>query len=378
MDWDQARDWWQQGSVAGISLQSLAMAALATLLSYTVLRLALNLGVGQARRLAERTSSRTDDTIVEVLSRTNPWLIGLFSVLIGVGLLDLSDRWHDRVSHLWFVALALQFALWAHKALGIFMVRYLERHAGNAAVSRGSAAATLMFWGLRVALWSVVLLAILSNMGVNITAFVASLGIGGIAIALAVQNVLGDLFASLSIAVDKPFEVGDAIAVKDFSGTVQQIGLKTTRIKAVSGEQVVIANAELLKQPLRNYKRQADRRIAFKFGIAKNTPAELAGEVPKLLRQLLSSNDKVRFDRAHLVGFGDNSLDYEVVYVVKTADYNLYMDLQQEINLALLREFEQRGIALTTPTMQLMQPAPAQASPPGDLRVPPSAAAPAL
>jgi len=356
MDWDQAQAWWQQGSVGGLSVQSMVIATGAALLSFIVLRLALKIAVAQARRLAERTSSRADDTVVEVLARTSPWLIALFSVLLGLGLLDLPDRWHARVSHLWFVALVLQLALWAHKAAGLFMQRYLQRHARDGALAQGSASATLMFWGLRVALWTVVLLAILSNLGVNITAFVASLGIGGVAIALAVQNILGDLFASLAIAVDKPFEVGDAIAVQNFSGTVQQIGLKTTRIKALSGEQVIVSNAELLKQTLRNYKRQADRRIAFKFGIAKNTSADLAAQVPGILRRLLSGNEHVRFDRAHLVGFGDNALEYEVVYVVKSADYTLYMDLQQQINLELMRDFERLGIALSTPTMQMVQP----------------------
>lgn len=217
-------------------------------------------------------------------------------------------------------------------------------------MTQAGASATLLSWALRTVLWAVVLLAVLSNVGVNITAFVASLGVGGIAVALAVQNILGDLFASLSIAVDKPFEVGDLIGIDTFVGTVQFIGLKTTRIRSLNGEQIIISNTDLLKQMVKNYKRMEERRIVFKFGVTFNTSPEQAEAIPKIVKRLVESNDRLRFDRAHFQGFGDSSLDYEVVYIVKEPDYNTYMDAQQTLNLQLMRELATLGVDFAFPT----------------------------
>ena len=217
-------------------------------------------------------------------------------------------------------------------------------------MTQAGASATLMSWALRTVLWAVVLLAVLSNVGVNITAFVASLGVGGIAVALAVQNILGDLFASLSIAVDEPFEVGDFIGIDSFVGTVQFIGLKSTRISSLNGEQIIISNTDLLKQVVKNYKRMEERRIVFKFGVTYSTTPEQAEAIPEIVRRLVEDNDKLRFDWAHFQGFGDSSLDYEVVYIVKEPGYNTYMDAQQTLNLQLMRELAALGVDFAFPT----------------------------
>ena len=217
-------------------------------------------------------------------------------------------------------------------------------------MTQAGASATLMSWALRTVLWAVVLLAVLSNVGVNITAFVASLGVGGIAVALAVQNIPDDLFALLSIAVDKPFEVGDFIGIDSFVGTVQFIGLKSTRISSLNGEQIIISNTDLLKQVVKNYKRMEERRIVFKFGVTYSTTPEQAEAIPEIVRRLVEDNDKLRFDRARLQGFGDSSLDYEVAYIVKEPGYNTYMDAQQTLNLQLMRELAALGVDFAFPT----------------------------
>lgn len=193
----------------------------------------------------------------------------------------------------------------------------------------------------------------LSNLGVNITAFVASLGVGGIAVALAAQNVLGDLFASVSIAADKPFEVGDFIVFGSVAGSVETVGVKTTRIRSISGEQVVIGNTELLKQTVANYKRLRERRIVFGFGVTYDTTADQAAEIPGIVRSIVEASTQVRFDRAHFKAFGESSLDYEVVYIVLDPGYGVYMDEQQRINLALMRELANRGIEFAFPTRTL-------------------------
>jgi small-conductance mechanosensitive channel len=194
------------------------------------------------------------------------------------------------------------------------------------------------------------LLSMLANLGVDITAMVASLGVGGIAIALAVQTLLSDIFASLSIGVDKPFEIGDFVVFGEVAGNIEHIGLKTTRIRALSGEQIVCANADLLKQILHNYKRMNTRRIVFKFGITYNTPSDKVREVSALVRRIIDGLNNAKFDRAHFLAFDDSQLTFEVVYIMQVSDYNAYMDTQQEINLQLLDGIREMGVQFAFPT----------------------------
>jgi small-conductance mechanosensitive channel len=362
MDMQGTARWFADTLLFGIPLASWAPALGATLASYFAMSFAVHFATVRARRLAERTSTRIDNLVIEVLGATNRALLALAAVLVGIGLLDLPARWTARIDRLWFIAVALQFALWINRAVTIGLRHYVARHASGA-MTQVSASATLLSWGLRTTLWAIVLLAMLSNLGVNITAFVASLGVGGVAVALAVQNILGDLFASLSIAVDKPFEVGDFVVFGAVSGTVEHVGLKTTRIRSLSGEQVVVSNTELLKQTISNYKRMQERRVVFGFGVTYGTTARQADEIPRIVRRIVESSDKLRFDRAHFKGFGESSLDYEVVYFVLSPDYNLYMDRQQAINVQLMDALAKLGVgfAFPTRTVQLVEAAPAAA-----------------
>ncbi|MEO0578147.1 MAG: mechanosensitive ion channel family protein, partial [Pseudomonadota bacterium] len=191
---------------------------------------------------------------------------------------------------------------------------------------------------------------ILSNLGVNITALVAGLGVGGIAIALAAQNILGDLFASLSIILDKPFVVGDFLAVDSYLGSVERVGIKTTRLRSLSGEQLVFSNNDLLGSRVRNYGRLHERRIVFSIGVTyETTPAKLKA-IPTILREAVEAEQDVRFDRAHFKSYGDFALIFEIVYYVLVADYNRYMDIQQSINFALFERLAEEGVAFAYPT----------------------------
>lgn len=337
----------------GADLEQWAVAAGVALLAFLVLMVALRLVLHRLRHIAERSSNTLDDAVVEVLSRTNPFLLGLMCALIGVGMVDLAPAWHQRIDQLWFIVLALQFGMWCSRAISLGLRRYVARHAG-ANMSHTSATATLMSWGLRTALWTVVALAVLSNVGVNITAFVASLGVGGIAVALAVQNILGDLFASLSIAIDKPFEVGDFVVVNSVAGTIELVGLKSTRIRSLGGEQVVMSNTDLLKQTISNYKRLQERRIVYNFGITYDTTPEQAAQVPAILQRIVQARDQLRFDRAHFAGFGDSSLDFELVYYVLSPDYTVHMNEKQAINLALMHELKALGVEFAFPTRTIV------------------------
>lgn len=333
---------WSEAAIA-------VVAALATWLAITV---ALRVALARARALAARTDNQVDDAMVEVLAGTSQLLIVVASVLVGIGLLDLSDRWHGRVAQLWFAAFALQAGLWGHRATTVGLQAYERRHASPGA-PQVSATTTLLSWALRTVVWAIVLLAILSNLGVNITAFVASLGVGGIAVALAVQNILGDLFASASIAVDKPFEVGDFIVVGSTSGTVENVGLKTTRIRALGGEQIVVSNTDLLKQTIANFKRLQTRRIAFRFGVMLDTPPEALAALPARVRESFAGHERLTFQRAHFAAIGAESYEFEVVYLVNSPEYDVYMDEQQAINLAILDALRKLGVQVATPTRQL-------------------------
>ncbi len=361
--------WVQETTFAGIPLWSLLVAIASATATYVAILVALYLITRRAKAWATHSQSGMAMTVVDVLEGTSRTLMLVVALLVGASLLDLPGRWESRLSQLWFVAVALQMGLWGMRAIGIGVRRYVQRHSSTG-MTQVSASATLMSWSLRTLLWSVVLLAILSNVGVNITAFIASLGVGGIAVALAVQNILGDLFASLAIAVDKPFEVGDFVAVGSVSGTVQVIGLKTTRIRSLQGEQIVMSNTDLLKQTISNFRMLERRRIVFGFGVTYDTTPEQAEAIPAIVRKLIEAHPQLRFDRAHFKAFGASSLDYEVVYIVEDPAFSVYMDMQQAVNLGLMRELKALGVEFAFPTRTVhIASAPVQAPAPAPVPV---------
>jgi small-conductance mechanosensitive channel len=290
--------------------------------------------------------------LTEILNRTSRVLLFVVAFLFSLRFVELPDRLYGALSHAWFLVLAIQVALWMDQGV----VSWL-RHVMLAPGSHKNPV-TLVITGmiLRAIVWSVMLLSILANAGVNITALVASLGVGGIAIALAVQTILSDVFASLSIGFDKPFEIGDFVVFNDVAGTVEHIGLKTTRIRSLSGEQIVCGNAILLQQTLHNYKRMQTRRIVFTFGVASDTPPEKLRIIGDNVKKIITDIGETRFDRAHLLGFDKDRLTFEVVHIVNTADYNKYMDIQQEINIRILESLNDEGVKLALPSMVLHAP----------------------
>lgn len=287
------------------------------------------------------------------LARTSNVAVLVTSVLIGLTLLDLDAKWDERLAHLWFIALGFQLALYLDRAVSVVARRYFRHHDASPDAP-STVAHTLVIWAVKIMLWTMFGLAMLSNLGINVTAFVASLGIGGIAVALAAQNILGDLFASLSIAVDKPFEVGDAINVGGASGKVEYVGLKTTRIRADSGEQIVMGNAELIKQTVRNFKRMNTRRVQFSLMADPATPPGLARQLPQRLRAIIEAKTDVRVDRVHLKRVGQDALEFELVYFVLTPDYGKFMDTQQAVLLESMELFADIGVSGGTPAQRIV------------------------
>ncbi len=203
---------------------------------------------------------------------------------------------------------------------------------------------------IKIGLWAIAIVLILSNLGYNVTSLIAGLGIGGIAVALALQNILSDLFSSLSIYFDKPFKIGDFVVLGDQMGTVKKVGVKTTRIQLLQGEELVVANSELTNSQLRNFGVMEKRRIVFNVGVTYDTPAEKLKRVPGMIKKIIASQEMVKVDRIHFKAFGDSSLIYEIVYYVGTGDYAKYMDIQQAINLAIVEKFEEEKIEIAFPT----------------------------
>ncbi|MCF7202829.1 mechanosensitive ion channel family protein [Pseudomonas oligotrophica] len=316
-----------------------------TFVSFWLLRSALALIKRRLRAMAGESRSGFTAIAAEMLEHTSNLLLFAFSLLIGLKVVELPPRWELTMSHGWFIALAFQIALWLDTAVRLWMDS-LTRD-GKA---RNPVTTTIIGIMLRIVVWTMMLLSILANLGVNITAMVASLGVGGIAIALAVQTLLSDVFASLSIGIDKPFEIGDFVVFGEVAGNIEHIGLKSTRIRSLSGEQVVCSNADLLRQIVHNYKRMNTRRIVFKFGITYNTPSDKVRAVGQLVKRIIDGVEQARFDRAHFLAFDDSQLTFEVVYIMQTSDYNQYMDAQQEINLGLLDGLRELGVSFAFPT----------------------------
>jgi small-conductance mechanosensitive channel len=319
-----------------------AFAATVAFLVFFIAWLARNLGV---RFLGQRVLA------VQVLRATRLWLLAPLAFYAGATLLELPVRLAKLVENIALVALALQFALWGTRILE----RWLTTRAAAARGADPEAATTVDLLGFigRVVVWALTLLFALSQLGFDITALVAGLGIGGIAVALAVQNILGDLFASAAIVLDKPFMVGDFIVVGERAGTVERVGLKTTRVKSLSGEQLVFTNTQLLNSQIRNFKRMQERRIAFGIGVTYETPLEKLREIPGWLKAAVESQSKARFDRAHFKEYADFSLNFEIVYYVLSPEYNVYMDTQQAINLALFEKLAAEGVQFAYPTRTL-------------------------
>jgi len=341
-------------------LVALAVAAVALVGLYLFKRL----GQSRLSAFAHQTENRWDDAVTGMFSHTRSLFILIVALFLGSLFLSLTHEYRQIVSRVAAIALLLQGGLWLNSLLVFWLKQDQERRKKHDPAS--VAAINAMGYIGRLVLWAFVLLLVLENLGVDVTALVAGLGVGGIAVALAVQNILGDLFASLSIVLDKPFTIGDFLIIDEHMGSVENIGLKTTRLRSLSGEQLVFSNTDLLKSRIKNYGRMFERRVVFKIGVTYQTPHDRLQRIPDIIRAAVEAQEPVRFDRSHFQSYGDFALLFETVYFVLKPDYNLYMDIQQAINLQLYSVFAQEGIEFAYPTQTLFIEQPAvQAAPAG-------------
>ena len=316
-----------------------------------ILRILLWRLVRRLRVVAAKTPGRFDDLVVELLDKTKSLFVFVVSLYAGAMILTLPVLAESILRGIFIVALLIQAGYWGNAFVAFWIRRNVQRKLTEDAATATSMAA--LGFVAKIAIWTVVALLALENLGIDVTALIAGVGIGGIAIALAVQNILADLFASLSIIVDKPFVIGDFIIVGELIGTVERIGLKTTRVRSLTGEQIIFSNSDLLSSRVRNYKRMYERRIAFSIGVTYQTPPEIIEIIPSLIEEIVSGLPDVRFDRCHFKAFGDFAIVFETVYFVLLPDYAVYMNVQQAINLAIMRTFAERHIEFAYPTQTL-------------------------
>jgi small-conductance mechanosensitive channel len=327
-------------------------AAVVILFSYLgiVLLKRLILGFVSRRQAAEKKGlDRLGLTLAE---GTNSLFILVLALYLGSLALQLPESVETGMAKLLFVATVLQLTLWGSKLIDILVEDRIDARPEQAA----DTATTLHALSLvgKIGLWLLAGLLILENLtGIEMGAILATLGIGGVAIALAVQGILGDLFASISISLDRPFVIGDAIGIDDLSGEVEQIGLKSTRIRSVTGEQLVISNSDLLDSRLHNYRRRERRRVLFTLGINYGTPYAKLVQIPELLSSIIGSHEHTFFEYAVFQSYGESALDFEVSYVMETPDLQLFKETHHAINLEIYRRFETENIEISTPSQTI-------------------------
>ncbi|MBW2508793.1 MAG: mechanosensitive ion channel family protein [Deltaproteobacteria bacterium] len=314
-----------------------------------LLRLVEQVLIVRVQRLTRKTDTVIDDAVVGSLRKTKLTYLFVVAAFLGSLVLTLPERLRSIAWQVLVVATLLQAGIWVSSGLQIWLENYRASEEDGANRTTMNALSFLV----RVALWTTVLLLILDNLGVDVTALVTGLGIGGVAVALAVQNVLSDLFASLSIVLDKPFVNGDFIVVGDLAGSVEHVGIKTTRIRSISGEQLVFSNSDLLTSRIRNFGRMNERRVVFSIGVTYQTSADKLERIPSIIQDVVKAQERVRFDRSHFASYGDSALNFETVYFVESADYAQHMDILQAVNLAIFRRFEDEGIEFAYPTQTL-------------------------
>lgn len=283
--------------------------------------------------------------LVERTSRVFLWAVAVYLASRDLTFAPRLERFLTIgiVSAFW-----MQVGLWAMTSVRYAIDLRRKSSAGLDALLTSSIDVILFVAGLLI--WGMVLLLALDNLGVEIKPLLAGLGIGGIAVALAVQTVLSDLLASLSIALDKPFTIGDSLNVDGIQGTVEHIGVKSTRLRSISGEQIIMGNTDILKSRVRNYGRMRERRSLFQFGVSYDTDAKSLAAIPGMVREVIESTANTRFDRCHFLTYGDTTLQFEVVFYVTTADFALYADAQQRINLAIIERLREMNVSFNAPT----------------------------
>ncbi len=331
------------GTIFSIYAEQAVIVFLVTIVLAVVFSIVQHQILARLAQFSKHTKNKIDDAIVAMIQSVRPAFYWYLSLYIGLHTLELSKN-VATVLNVVLLALVLWYVI---RALNIAIDMFVAHSSGE---KSEHVARHFLGTMAKSVLWGIAVLLLLSNLGVNITSLIAGLGIGGVAIAFALQNILTDLFSSFAIYFDKPFVQGDFIIVGKNMGTVENIGIKTTRLRALQGEEIVISNHELTSTRIQNFHSMQNRRVEMKIGIAYETPSETVSALPEKIKDVLNPISGIKIDRVHFSGFGDSSLDFDLVYYVNSGDYTEYMDRQQEMNMAILNLFASENVEFAYPT----------------------------
>ncbi|MDB5038185.1 MAG: mechanosensitive ion channel protein MscS [Bacteriovoracaceae bacterium] len=310
------------------------------------------------RHLAQFVKTDQTDSayfLINLIDKTKLFFLVTVSAVSATYYLNLSDSIHHFLKSFFIVILLIQVSFWGEAAIKYFLLRLVtQRELKRGQDPSLQTTVSVLQVIAKLILYGVIALLILDNLGFNVTTLIAGLGVGGIAVALAAQNILGDLFASLSIVLDKPFIIGDLIDVNGQKGRVERIGMKTTRIRSTTGEQIIISNTDLLRSKILNFARMTERMVVFTIGVTYQTPPEQLRKIPEILKAVITKQKKVRFDHAHFKGLGESSVNFEVVYYVMSGDYKDYIEVEEAINLEVFELFLEGKIGFAHPTRTLI------------------------
>lgn len=331
------------------SLRAWMTAGITTAVIFIILLVVRSVLYSRIGKIAVRTTNQFDDMVVELLAETRKTVLLVTAIVAGTHTLVLgrATPWVDRSGHLIFL---WQVAIWGVTAVTFWTKHHLEEQA--AANTRSSVAMiTAMSVAAKIMVWALIFTTALYTVwDINPASLITTLGVSGIAVALAVQNILGDILAALAIVFDKPFDVGDSIGVDTITGTVEHIGLKTTRIRSSTGEQIIVGNGDLLKSRLRNFRRMSQRRASFNLDVPFDTPPDILRRIPQMLQEIVSEQSPVQFDRSHVASFTESGVRIETVYFVLDPDYKIYMNVQQNVNLEILKRFNTEQLKFALPS----------------------------
>ncbi|MBU2566050.1 mechanosensitive ion channel family protein [Patescibacteria group bacterium] len=331
---------------AGNSLRSYTIAIFALIASIFLFLIIQRFILVKLDKLAQKTQTDFDDVLIATFQKIKPQFYYLVALYVAFHFLTFPEIF----SKLFDAAILIIVIIQILSASQTFIDYLFEKLAKKQKDAGSKSAMNTLAKVAKIILWSIGILLILSNLGIDITSLVAGLGIGGIAIAFALQNILADLFASFAIFFDKPFVPGDFIVVGEHSGTVEKIGIKSTRVRALQGEEIIISNKELTSARVQNFKRLKERRTTFTIGVTYDTPASKLKKIPGMIKAIIKEIDSTKFDRAHFKSFGDSALIFEIVYIIKSDDYTEFMDVQQKLNIGIHQSFNEAGIQMAFPT----------------------------
>ncbi len=331
--------WW------GNTIEEYLVALAVLVISLFVLGIVRSFIFARLRLLAQKTKTNIDDLVVRILKSIRPPFYVVLSLYIALLFLEVHPFIDKAILAIVLVWATYQVILAIQLVVDFILDKKIDPEDGGQRAAIG-----LLSTLVRIALWVIGIILILQNLGVNVSSFIAGLGIGGVAVALALQNVLGDLFSSFAIYFDKPFTVGDFIIVGDKMGTVEKIGVKTTRLRALQGEEIVLSNTDLTSAQVQNFRKLNERRVTFTFGVTYDTPSDKLKAIPSIIENIFNDLDMVRYESAHFKEFADSALVFEVIYYTLSPEYLEYLSLRQKINLAIVESFDREKIEMAFPT----------------------------